>query len=201
MIAIALLFFLPQPIIPADHSLAIAPQPSEAVQENHIEILGITKLLNTPSFESAHVNLSDLELDGSGQLTNEGKLLLSDGAVARYDSFFAGCISIFLRAPPESHLVNITFDQIEQRYSLYGEGAGKTEVKLCAPISITRLNFKWGLFVSVFYFSCFWLFFFSLLMGEMSFYFLFHLRIRIQPDNSADFIGSHFLFGYFNISI
>lgn len=150
LVSTALLVSLPQPILPTIHTLVVSPLPLENEGSNQIIITGIRKLVHYPNPESVYIELGELEWIGDNHQLYEKRLVIGDGAQAEYQSTFAGCISIFFETAPESGQVKLNFDQIEQRYSLQGETAMETEVRLCAPVSMKRLDLKWQIFIAGF---------------------------------------------------
>lgn len=146
-LSVILVLYIPKPKIPINHTLIISVLPSGHNADTSIQINRIRKQIDAPKPGSAYIDLEELKFEGGDYQFSEDRLYLGENATARYDSFFSGCISIFFNTSPESHLVDVQFDQIKERYSLFNANEMETEVQLCAPISIQRLSPKWQLII------------------------------------------------------
>ena len=176
IISSILVFFFPRPKIPTSHTLIISvPLPDDG-GVNTIKISNIRKILDAPEPGSAYVNFNDVIVrNGEVQIEDEN-LYLNGPSEISYESYFSGCMSVFFETSPESHLVDIQFDQVKERYSLYSMDNLETEVRLCAPLSIDRLSAKWQMIVIFLYISDAISIFSALILVSLVFYFLFLSR-------------------------
>ena len=173
IIALIILPIIPKPKIPTNHELIITVLPSDKVDLSNVQITGLRKILDAPERGSAYVDLETLSSESGIFSYSEEGLLLSQNAIVHYDAFFSGCISIFFNTSPESHLVKIQFDQIEEIFSLLSKEKTETEVNLCAPISIQQMSLKWKLLITGMYIADFTSVFAILFFFEFALFFLF----------------------------
>ena len=176
IISSILVFFLPRPKIPTNHTLIISVPLSSDGEENKIKINNIRKIIDAPEPGSAYIDFEDVLIrEGEVQIEDES-LYLNGPSEIRYESYFSGCMSVFFETSPESHLVDIQFDRVKERYSLYSMDNLETEVRLCAPVSIDRLSTKWQMIVIFLYISDAISIFTVLILISLILYFLFLSR-------------------------
>jgi hypothetical protein len=186
IISSVLVFYLPRPKIPTGHTLLISVPPSGEPEGNTIKVNRIRRIIDAPEPGSAYVDFEDVLIrNGEYQIEDES-LYLREPAELRYETYFSGCISIFFETSPESRLVDVAFDQVQERYSLYSKEDQETEVRLCAPVSLDRLSLKWQMIV-MFLYICDGISIFSvLILVSLFLYFLFLSR----SDKSSKLLRS-----------
>lgn len=143
---------LPTVSIPFNHILKIQPLPTVENVKNVVYIDSIIEMIDAPDIGSNLVNTANLQVTNGNYSIQGGKIIMEEGAILTYSSFFSGCVRIIFNTTPDSRKVYVQFDNKGDNFSLYSSDKDKTEVNLCSGFPFNQLSLKWKLISIVNYF-------------------------------------------------
>jgi hypothetical protein len=136
---------IPMIRIPTDHNLTIQPLPGKEHTGNVIYIANIIEMIDAPDEGSINADVSDIQITDGNFSISGNEIILEEGAVLTYTSFYSGCVRVIFETSPESGKVLIRFDNTEKIYSLNSGDRNQTEVNLCSRYQLEQLSDKWKL--------------------------------------------------------
>ena len=131
--------------IPINHILKIQPLPSEENDKNVIFIDQIIEMIDGPDVGSNNADPSKMQITDGHYSKNNNDILLEEGAILSYTSFYSGCVRIIFKTAPESRKVFVQFDNTWETFSLYSTERNPTEINLCSRFQLNQLSSKWNL--------------------------------------------------------
>ncbi len=131
--------------IPADHNLKIQPLPGEEHTRNVIYIDNIIEMIDAPDEGSINADISDIQITDGDYSISGNEIVLEEGAILTYTSFYSGCVRVIFETSPESGKVLIRFDNTEEIHSLNSAERNQTEVNVCSRYQFNQLSDKWKL--------------------------------------------------------
>ena len=136
---------VPMVSIPINHILKIQPLPSEENAVNVIYIDNIIEMIDAPDVGSNDTDTSNIQITDGNYSINGNEIILEEGAILSYTSFYSGCVRIVFKTAPESRKVFVQFDNTRDNYSLYSTERNQTEINLCSRFQLNQLSDKWKL--------------------------------------------------------
>jgi len=136
---------LPTVIIPINHILKIQPISADENVKNVVYIDSIIEMIHAPEIGSNLVDTANIQVTDGNYFMNDGEIILEEGAVLTYSSFYAGCVRIIFKTTPKSRKVFVQFDNKEENFLLYSTEEDQTEINLCSGYPFKQLSLKWKL--------------------------------------------------------
>jgi hypothetical protein len=138
--------------MPINHILKIQSLPSDEDIKNVVYIDSIIEMIHAPEIGSNLVDTANLQVRDGNHSVKGSEIILEEGAMLTYSSFYSGCVRIIFKTTPKSGKVFVKFDDIEENYLLYSTEDDQTEINLCSGFPLNQLSLKWKLISVVNYF-------------------------------------------------
>ena len=112
---------------------------------NVIYIDNIIEMIDAPYVGSNIADASNIQITDGNYSIKSNEIIMEEGAILKYTSFYSGCARIIFKTAPESRKVFVQFDNTGENYSLYSTERNQTEINLCSRFQLDQLSDKWKL--------------------------------------------------------